>query len=155
MTGARTPDPEQTIPDEHPAPQRAWASGARIGAPTLIPVKVCHTHEPETGGVIQDQLELVQVTPTSIGLFRNKCRIRQLPEIYTTGSRATHGALRSRREIHEAREVAVESDGERVGRTVAVLGDDEIRLALARAVLFVCALAVQQDHHVGILLERS
>src|SRR6218665_1598568 len=38
--------------------------------------------------------------------------------------------------------------------TVAVLRDDEVGLAGAGALLLVGAFAVQQDHHVGVLLER-
>src|SRR5476649_2209241 len=59
------------------------------------------------------------------------------------------------RQVHEAREVTVEADRDRVGRTIAVLGDDEVCLASTRAVFLVRALAVQQDDHVGILLERA
>ena len=57
--------------------------------------------------------------------------------------------------VGEAREVTLEGDGDRVGRAVAVLGDDEVRLAGARRVLLVGGLAVQEHHHVGILLDRS
>ena len=42
----------------------------------------------------------------------------------------------------------------RVG-AVAVLGDDQVGLAGAGRLLLVDVLAVQQDHHVGILLEAS
>jgi hypothetical protein len=49
----------------------------------------------------------------------------------------------------------VEGDRDRVGGAVAVLGDDEVGLALTGVVLLVGGLAVQQDDHVGVLLERT
>lgn len=45
--------------------------------------------------------------------------------------------------------------GDRPGRTVTVFGDNEIRLAAARVVPLEGVGSVQQDHHVGVLLDST
>ena len=55
--------------------------------------------------------------------------------------------------VHKARVVALEGGGDRAGLAVAVFGDDEVGLAEAGGLLVVDVVAVQQDHHVGILLQ--
>ena len=45
--------------------------------------------------------------------------------------------------------------GHRLGRPVAVLGEDEVRFAAAWVVTFEGIRPVQQNDHVGILLQRS
>ena len=57
--------------------------------------------------------------------------------------------------VHEPRVVTLEGDGEVAGRAVAVLGHDEIGLPGARGLLLVHVFAMQQDHHVGVLLQRA
>ena len=57
--------------------------------------------------------------------------------------------------VDEPRVVALERDGDVGGRAVAVLGEDEVGLARARRLPLVGVLAVQQDHHVGILLDAA
>ena len=58
------------------------------------------------------------------------------------------------RHVCEARVHPLEGDGDLVGRAVAVLGDDEVSFARARVVAVIGGFAVQQDHDVGVLLER-
>src|SRR5690606_30845255 len=60
----------------------------------------------------------------------------------------------ARGHVREPRVVALESDVERCRGTVTVLGDDQVGLTGAD-ILVVDGVAVQQDHHVGILLDRS
>src|SRR5690606_8047929 len=55
--------------------------------------------------------------------------------------------------VDEAAVVALERDGDGGGGPVAVLGDDQVGLTGARRLLLVGVLAVQQDHHVRILLD--
>ena len=65
------------------------------------------------------------------------------------------------RSMRQGSDVLVRDDGaivkgrddDRVGGAVSVLGHDEVGLALSGGVLLVGRLAVEQDHHVGILLE--
>jgi hypothetical protein len=71
---------------------------------------------------------------------------------WTTPKRPTSD-LQPDGHVGEAREVSLEGDRDGVRRSVAVLGDDEIGLAGTGVLLLVCRLAVQQDHHVGVLLE--
>src|SRR5690606_7293258 len=59
------------------------------------------------------------------------------------------------RHVGEAREGALEGNRHRARGAVAVLGDDEVGFARPRRLLLVGRLAVQQDHHVGVLLERA
>src|SRR6185503_18481506 len=55
--------------------------------------------------------------------------------------------------VDEAGEVQLGGDHDRVGRAVAVLGDDDVRLAGARRLLVVVVVAVQQEDDVGILFD--
>ena len=57
--------------------------------------------------------------------------------------------------VDEPRVVTLEGDRDVTGRAVAVFGHDQVRLAGAGGLLLVGVLAVQQDHHVGVLLDRS
>ena len=63
---------------------------------------------------------------------------------------ATRGAMSAKREYMPWNATVIV-----VGAAVAVLGDDQVGLARARVVALVGALAVQQDHDVGVLLERA
>ncbi|MCU1601368.1 MAG: hypothetical protein JWO22_2077 [Frankiales bacterium] len=65
------------------------------------------------------------------------------------------GTLLARAHVHEARVVALERDGDDRRRAVPVLGHDEVGLAGARALLLVRVLAVQQQHHVRVLLDTA
>lgn len=53
--------------------------------------------------------------------------------------------------IRKARQVQLVRNGYRLRRTIAVLGQDQIRLPAARVVPFERIGAVQQDHEVAIL----
>src|SRR5205085_3194149 len=59
------------------------------------------------------------------------------------------------REVLELRVLAEECQVDRVGRAVAVLLDDDLRFALFLRLLVVVVLAVDEHHHVCILLERT
>src|SRR5665647_2372616 len=56
--------------------------------------------------------------------------------------------------VDEATEVPLEGGGDGAGFAVAVLGDDEVGFAGA-FVFVVGVFAVQEDHHVGVLLEGA
>src|SRR5690625_4432176 len=56
------------------------------------------------------------------------------------------------RHVVESRVVTLERHGDRVGGAVAVLGHDDVGLT-GTGVLVVGVLAVQEHHHVGVLLE--
>ena len=69
-------------------------------------------------------------------------------------STTTEGRLGLVRHIHEARVVALERHHNGLRRTIAVLGDDHVGLADPVGVfLVVVVVAVDQDDHVGILLQ--
>src|SRR3954468_2925875 len=57
--------------------------------------------------------------------------------------------------VDETRVVQLGGDEDVSGRAVSVLGHDEVRLTRARGLLLVEVLAVQQNHHVGVLLDRA
>src|SRR5690606_11223710 len=59
------------------------------------------------------------------------------------------------RHVDESGIVALESDSDRRRRAVAVLRDDQVRLASPWGLLVVGVLPVEEDHNVGVLLERS
>src|SRR5690606_40326601 len=74
----------------------------------------------------------------------------------SSGRRArSAGEAAGVRHVLEARVVALEGDGDRLGRTVTVLGDDEVRLAGARGLLLVVVLAVDQEDDVRVLHDRA
>lgn len=55
--------------------------------------------------------------------------------------------------VDEAAVVALEDHGDRLGLAVTVLGDDQVGFAGAFGGLVVHVLAVEKDHHVGVLLQ--
>ena len=57
--------------------------------------------------------------------------------------------------VDEPGVVALERDSDRGRGAVAVLGQDDVGLAGTRRLTFVRILAVQQQHHVGILFDRT
>jgi hypothetical protein len=59
------------------------------------------------------------------------------------------------RHVGEARQVQLVGDGNRLGRAVTVLGQNEIRFPTARVVTLEGVRAVQQNDHVGVLLQRA
>ncbi|MPM36485.1 hypothetical protein SDC9_83083 [bioreactor metagenome] len=60
------------------------------------------------------------------------------------------------RHVGEARVVPLEGDGHRLGRPVAVLGDDDVGLTDAVGlVLVVVVVAVDEDDYVRVLLQRA
>src|SRR5689334_8361767 len=54
-------------------------------------------------------------------------------------------------EIRETAVVQLVGDGDRAGRTVSVLGENEVRLACPRVVAFECIGSVQQYDHIRVL----
>src|SRR6185295_15573841 len=75
------------------------------------------------------------------------------PEILTSSNSRCH------REVFEPREFANEGEFDDAGRAVALFADDQLRDALRvggrRALVGVEILAVNEDHDIGILLERA
>src|SRR5699024_6842425 len=57
--------------------------------------------------------------------------------------------------VSEPGVVPLEGDRDRLGGAVAVLGDDEVRLAGAGGLLLVVVLAVDEQDEVGVLLDRA
>ena len=62
-------------------------------------------------------------------------------------------SARVRRHVGEARVMTLEADDDGLRRPVAVLGDDDVRLAGARGLLVVDVLAMEQDDHIRVLLD--
>ena len=60
----------------------------------------------------------------------------------------------SPRHVGEARQVQLMRDGDRLGRTVTVFGENEIRLSATRVVALERVRPVQQNDHVSILFQR-
>src|SRR5260221_2222565 len=59
------------------------------------------------------------------------------------------------RVIHEPRVLALEREHDVTDRAVAVLGDDDVRLARPLGLLVVVLLAVDEHHEVGVLLDLA
>ncbi len=55
--------------------------------------------------------------------------------------------------VHELRVLLLEGQRDFADRAVAVLGDDQVRLAGALGLLVVVLVAVDEHHQVGVLLE--
>src|ERR1019366_3536183 len=60
-----------------------------------------------------------------------------------------------RRHVHETAVVPLEGDSDCRSRAVAVLGHDEVRLPRTGRLPLVGILAVQQDHYVRVLFNRT
>src|SRR5947208_3171557 len=58
-------------------------------------------------------------------------------------------------EVHEAGAALHEQQGHHAGRAIAVLGDVEVRNALALRLLVVDVLAVDEEDHVCVLLDAA
>src|SRR5579862_9186548 len=77
------------------------------------------------------------------------------------GGRCWHrGGRCSRREplagvVHELRELLLEAEDDFPDRAVAVLGDDDVRLARAFRVAVVVLLAIDEHHEVAVLLDLT
>lgn len=65
----------------------------------------------------------------------------------------TDNGRTSPRHVGESRQVQLMGDGHRLGRAVAVFGENEIRLSPARVVALERVRPVQQQHDVGVLLQ--
>src|SRR5690348_17043807 len=60
-----------------------------------------------------------------------------------------------RRIIRELRVMPEERQPHRAGRTVTLLADDDLGRALVRRIRVVVLVAVNEDDHVGVLLDRA
>jgi len=75
------------------------------------------------------------------------------PQPLICSSRRAHG--RSVWHVGEPAEVALEGHLDSRGRSVAVLGDDDVRFTGSGRLALVHVLAVHQQHQVGILLDGT
>jgi hypothetical protein len=136
VAGDRAEDHGVRGGQHHPADLRA---GRKVGQHC-----VCRRRRGRGRGVGGDDHHLQQGAAWSLSIFSELMPFANLRCISTA-------QLQLPRHVGEARQVQLVCDGHRLGRAVAVLGQNQVRFTAARVVALEGIWAVQQNDHVRIL----
>ena len=87
--------------------------------------------------------------------LESRLRGIRVPRFEVPQVKPERGSSRLGRHVHEAGQVTLEGDRCLSGRAVAVLGNDDVRLAGTWRFPLVHVLSMHQQHHVSVLLDRA